>query len=65
MADCTKIKYPNPLMATRALRSIVAKTEHRKLKIPVAIYPCEFCRAWHLTSQSHTGKSRRWNVVPC
>lgn len=65
MADCTKIKYPNPWAATHALRFLAQKYAARALKVPVAIYPCGACRTWHLTSKAQRGKSRKWNVSVC
>ena len=62
MADCTKIRYPSPWAASNALNAIVRKNAHRKPKVPVAIYPCAQCRAWHLTSHRQHGKAQKWNV---
>lgn len=64
MANCTKIKYPNRWAATCAVRAIAFKNAHSESKYPVAIHPCEPCRAWHLTSQKQRGKkSRNWNAL--
>ena len=63
MANCTKIKHPNRWAAVHALKVIALKDGQIRPKVPVAIYPCGLCHAWHLTSQKQHGKSRKWNVL--
>lgn len=63
MANCTKNKHPNQWAAAQALRAIATSYGPSKPKVPVAVYPCASCHAWHLTSQRQYGKSRKWNVL--
>ena len=62
MANCTKIKYTSPQAATLAMMAIVLRDAERRPKVPVAVYPCEKCHAWHLTSKKQSGKPRWWNM---
>lgn len=59
MADCTKVKHLSLHAARRALRAITRRDPARK-KYPVAVYPCEHCRFWHLTSKKPSGRPRWW-----
>jgi hypothetical protein len=64
MANCIKITYPTPGSAGRAAKLIAAALSSRgKATIPVAIYPCEVCHGWHLTSQKQRPKFAKWNVL--
>jgi hypothetical protein len=64
MANCTKITYPTPGSAARAAKLIAAALSARgKATIPVAIYPCEGCPGWHLTSKKQRPKFAKWNVL--
>ncbi|TFC33148.1 hypothetical protein E3O55_04105 [Cryobacterium sp. MDB1-18-2] len=62
-AVCTKIKYPTQGAAAHSLRAIVARDAGVKPKIPVAVYICAACQAWHLTSKRPSGAKRKWLVA--
>jgi len=51
MSSCVKIRYFQRRDAVAALRIIAKKCRRKGKKVPVAIYPCEHCGAWHLTSK--------------
>ncbi|MDY7541173.1 MULTISPECIES: hypothetical protein [unclassified Cryobacterium] len=63
LAICTKIKYPTQEAAAHSLRAIVARYAGRKPKVPVAVYICVVCHAWHLTSKMPSGATRKWIVA--
>jgi hypothetical protein len=60
MADCTKATYSTRHDACQALYAIRAKAKPVAGKLPVALYPCQHCHGWHLTSKKQSGKPRRW-----
>ena len=62
MANCTKIQHSSLRAATITMRAIVLRDAERKPKVPVAVYVCGNCHAWHLTSKKQSGKPKRWNV---
>lgn len=51
---CRKAYFPTKKDATFELNRIRSKSQTQKdHKIPVRAYECEFCSAWHLTSESY------------
>jgi len=63
MADCIKARYPNRWAASQALHAIRGKVEPGAGKVPKALYPCQKCGCWHLTSKKLSGQPRRWEVL--
>jgi len=63
MADCTKVRHPSRWAAVRALDAITRNAGTDRDKVPVALYPCQSCGSWHLTSKKLSGKPRRWEVL--
>ncbi|PFG32373.1 hypothetical protein ATL42_0197 [Sanguibacter antarcticus] len=59
MRPCTKITYPSPRAAARALRHITRQQTARGRTAPVAVHRCGTCHAWHLTSQKASGRRNR------
>ena len=57
---CTKICYSSRTRAGTALHAIQQSTRAGR-KTPQGIYPCQWCRFWHLTSNPRSS-SNRWTV---
>ncbi len=54
-AHCrTKVRYPDPIVASLASQDINVATEWERMLVP---YRCRWCSEWHLTSTS--GKTSR------
>jgi hypothetical protein len=60
MSSCIKICYSQRRDAQTALRIIARKCRRKGKKVPIAVYPCDLCGAWHLTSKKPTGRFGRW-----
>jgi epoxyqueuosine reductase QueG len=52
VTDCAKAPYPTQAQARAALARIIEKWgEKPRPKMPVRVYPCDRCPAWHTTSK--------------
>lgn len=58
MSSCTKKRYSGLSKAGLALLAIRAKGERAE----VAIYPCNHCRCFHLTSDRKSA-TNKWTVL--
>lgn len=61
METCGKNGYPDQASARVALAAIRASNAG---KVPVRVYPCDRCDAWHLTSKKVSGKKPPWDRNP-
>jgi hypothetical protein len=59
MAHCAKISYPSSQIANLALKGIRQKGSAAGRKLPVSVYRCPDCNAWHLTSKKAYGKPKK------
>ena len=63
---CAKTPYADQATARTALTSIREKAA-RKGKdgpVPVRVYPCDVCDAWHLTTKPVRGRTPPWDRDP-
>ena len=64
MSNCSKIAYPTPRAAGRALLQIQNAKRASGLPAPVAVHPCPTCLQWHVTSRPAAGKrSQQWQAL--
>ena len=64
METCGKNGYPDQASARVALAAIVERKAKKLPTIPVRVYPCDRCEAWHLTSKKVSGKKPPWDSDP-
>lgn len=65
MDTCDKNAYADQASARIALTAIrEGKKSAKLLKLPVRVYPCDRCDAWHLTSKKVSGKKPPWDRDP-
>jgi len=66
MSGCSKAPYLDQASARLALAAIREKASRkgRTGKLPVRVYPCDACDAWHLTAKPVKGRTPPWDVNP-